>query len=393
MDDKEIFSMTNDVSLENDDISALVPQEVIKVIGVGGAGGNALNTIIRSGIDDVDFIAGNTDVAALRLSEAPSKLILGRNLTKGRGAGANPSVGQEAAQESEEEITNLLEGADMVFITAGMGGGTGTGAAPVIAGIAKEKIGALVVAIVTYPFSWEGPKRIQQAIEGIAKLREKVDALVIVHNDRIIELSDKSTTWQEAFKMSDEVLRQAVAGVTGVIRKIMQVNVDFADVCTIMRNAGTAIMGVGEAKGDGRVLAAARAAMNGPLMTSPMNGASSVLYCLESGEDLSILEMNEAAKLISASAREDANIIWGQGIDSSMGDTVRFTLIATGFKDTLAGKEDDVRAKAQTGADSAGLFEKQNLTPSNVVSEEPRSIFEGLGSGLDIPTAYRRRRK
>ncbi|MDY4031656.1 MAG: cell division protein FtsZ [Pyramidobacter sp.] len=390
MDDSEIFSITNDAPLEDDDISTLVPREVIKVIGVGGAGGNALNTIIRSGIDDVDFIAGNTDVAALRLSEASAKLILGRNLTKGRGAGANPSVGQEAAQESEEEITNLLEGADMVFITAGMGGGTGTGAAPVIAGIAKDKVGALVVAIVTYPFSWEGPKRIRQATEGISRLREKVDALVIVHNDRIIELSDKSTTWQEAFKMSDEVLRQAVAGVTGVIRKIMQVNVDFADVCTIMRDAGTAIMGVGEAKGDGRVLAAARAAMNGPLMTAPMNGASSVLYCIESGEDLSILEMNEAAKLISASAREDANIIWGQGIDPSMGDTVRFTLIATGFKDVLVDKND---AKAQAGSDSAGLFEKQNLTPSDVVSEEPRSIFEGLGSGLDIPTTYRRRKK
>ena len=216
MDDSEIFSITNDAPLEDDDISTLVPREVIKVIGVGGAGGNALNTIIRSGIDDVDFIAGNTDVAALRLSEASSKLILGRNLTKGRGAGANPSVGQDAAQESEEEITNLLEGADMVFITAGMGGGTGTGAAPVIAGIAKEKVGALVVAIVTYPFRGEGPKRIRQATEGISRLREKVDALVIVHNDRIIELSDKSTTWQEAFKMSDEVLRQAVAGVTGV---------------------------------------------------------------------------------------------------------------------------------------------------------------------------------
>lgn len=390
MDDSEIFSITNDAPLEDDDISTLVPREVIKVIGVGGAGGNALNTIIRSGIDDVDFIAGNTDVAALRLSEASAKLILGRNLTKGRGAGANPSVGQEAAQESEEEITNLLKGADMVFITAGMGGGTGTGAAPVIAGIAKDKVGALVVAIVTYPFSWEGPKRIRQATEGISRLREKVDALVIVHNDRIIELSDKSTTWQEAFKMSDEVLRQAVAGVTGVIRKIMQVNVDFADVCTIMRDAGTAIMGVGEAKGDGRVLAAARAAMNGPLMTAPMNGASSVLYCIESGEDLSILEMNEAAKLISASAREDANIIWGQGIDPSMGDTVRFTLIATGFKDVLVDKND---AKAQAGSDSAGLFEKQNLTPSDVVSEEPRSIFEGLGSGLDIPTTYRRRKK
>ena len=362
---------------------------IIMVVGVGGAGGNAVNHMWNLGIKGVDFMVCNTDQQALDKSPVELKVRLG---SEGLGAGNDPENGRKAAIESLDVVRQRFEasGTKMVFITAGMGGGTGTGAAPVIAGIAKEKVGALVVAIVTYPFSWEGPRRIQQATEGIGRLREKVDALVIVHNDRIIELSDKSTTWQEAFKMSDEVLRQAVAGVTGVIRKIMQVNVDFADVCTIMRNAGTAIMGVGEAKGDGRVLAAARAAMNGPLMTAPMNGASSVLYCIESGEDLSILEMNEAAKLISASAREDANIIWGQGIDPSMGDTVRFTLIATGFKDVLADKND---AKARAGADSAGLFEKQNLTPSDVVSEEPHSIFEGLGSGLDIPTTYRRRKK
>lgn len=388
MDNKELFSLNNDSDAlsMNDEIDLLVPREVIKVIGVGGAGGNALNTIIRSGIDDVDFIAANTDVAALKLSEAKTRLILGRNLTKGRGAGADPNKGLEAAKESEEELTKILDGADMVFITCGMGGGTGTGAAPVIAEIAKEKINALVVAIVTFPFKWEGKGRIQRATEGIAKLREKVDALVVVQNDRISELSDKSTTWSDAFKMSDEVLRQAVTGVTGVIRKILQINVDFADVCTTLRNAGTALLGVGEARGEGRVTAAARAAMNGPLMSDPMNGATAVLYCIESGEDLNMLEMEEALELIHATAAEGANIFWGQGVDASMGDTVRFTLIATGF--------DSKSPDSSSDAKKSGAFEKnQDLTPGDVVSGETHSIFEGLGSGLDIPTAYRRRKK
>ena len=392
MDDKEIFAINseNDAETGTDDLGLEVPREVIKVVGIGGAGGNALNTIINSGVTDVDFIAANTDVAALRLSQAPTRIILGKSLTKGRGAGADPAKGHDAAQESEEELTQILSGSDMVFITCGMGGGTGTGAAPVIAEIAKEKVNALVVAIVTFPFMWEGRARIDRAVEGIEKLREKVDALVIVKNDRIIELSDKSTSCAEAFKMSDEVLRQAVSGVTGVIRKVMTVNVDFADVCATLHNAGTAIMGVGEAKGEGRVLAAARAAMNGPMMTAPMKGATSVLYCIESGEDLNILEMNEALKLIHASAAENANIFWGQGIDPARGDTVRFTLIATGFKDELEEAEAG-RDKSLQGLD--GVFEKQNLTPSDVVSGENHNIFEGLGAGLDIPTAYRRRKK
>ena len=391
MDDKEIFALKSDSDspLEEDQFDLEIPREVIKVVGVGGAGGNALNTIINSGVSDVDFIATNTDVAALRLSQAPTRVILGRNLTKGRGAGADPAKGHDAAQESEEELTQLLTGSDMVFITCGMGGGTGTGAAPVIAEIAKEKINALVVAIVTFPFEWEGLARTERAVDGIAKLRDKVDALVIVKNDRIIELSDKSTTCTEAFKMSDEVLRQAVVGVTGVIRKVLTINVDFADVCTTLRDAGTAIMGVGEAKGEGRVVAAARAAMNGPLMTSPMKGATSVLYCIESGEDLSVLEMNEALKLIHASAAENANIFWGQGIDPAMGDAVRFTLIATGFKDEMPMPGEPNKGASASG----GAFEKPSLTPGDVVSGESHNIIDGLGAGLDIPTAYRRRRK
>lgn len=392
VEDSEIFSMKREEPLGMGEFDGFdVRPEVIRVIGVGGAGGNALNTIIRGGASDVDFIAANTDVAALRLSEAPKRLILGKNLTKGRGAGANPEVGQKAAEESEEEITELLTGADMVFITAGMGGGTGTGAAPVVAGIAKEKIGALVVAIVTHPFSWEGARRIQQALEGIQKLREKVDALIVVPNDRIIELSDKSTTTSDAFAMSDEVLRQAVMGVTGVIRTVMQVNVDFADVRTVMQDAGSAIMGVGEGKGEGAVIAAARQAMNGPLMTSPMNGASAVLYTVQYGVEPSMLELNEAGKLIAATARKDANIVWGRDLDSSLGDTVRFTLIATGFKETASEKGEG----GDTGGDTNGLFKKTDLTPGDVVSEDHGSIFDdmGFGKGVDIPAVLRRRRK
>ena len=395
MDDNDVFSMKREEPDLNDGLNGFeVPPEVIKVVGVGGAGGNALNTIIRSGTDDVDFIAANTDVAALKHSEAPVRLILGKSLTKGRGAGANPEVGQKAAEESEEELTSKLAGADMVFITAGMGGGTGTGAAPVVAGVAKEKIGALVIGIVTKPFSWEGPQRIQAALEGIQRLREKVDALIVVENDRIIELSDKSTSTRDAYTMSDEVLRQAVTGVSGVIRKVMQINVDFADIRTVMQNSGTAIMGVGEAKADGktegRVMAAARAAMTGPLMSSPMNGASSVLYTIQSGEDIPILEVNEAAKLIAASARKDARIIWGQDVDPSLGDTVRFTLIATGFKE-----DQDVNADAGDGMAASNLFNKTPLTPGDVVSDGVGSIFDdmGFGKGLDIPAAVHRPRK
>ena len=395
MESNELFSIKNDDDLMKqlgDDFSDLnleVDPVIIKVVGVGGAGGNALNTIIDSGIADVDFIAVNTDVAALRLSRAAQRLILGRNTTKGRGAGADPAKGLEAAQESEEFLTKLLEGSDMVFITAGMGGGTGTGAAPAIAQIAKEKIGALVVAIVTFPFEWEGKGREQRAAEGIEKLRQQVDAIIVVQNNRIIELSDKSTTCTEAFKMSDEVLRQAVTGVTGVVRKVLQINVDFEDVCKTMRNAGTAIIGVGEAeadiKGESAVLKAAREAMNGPLMTTPMNGATSVLYSVESGNELPILELNEAAELIKANASEDVKLTWGQGIDPSMGNKVRFTLIATGFKEAPVGKDASADALFNT---------ERNLSSADVVSDKNSSIFDGLGgSAFDVPTAFRRHKK
>lgn len=401
MESNELFSIKDEPSKTNDsgimglddlDIDNLdVPEIVIKVVGVGGAGGNALNTIIESGINDVDFIAVNTDVAALRRSKAPKRLILGRTTTKGRGAGADPTKGLEAAQESAEHLEKLLEKSDMVFITAGMGGGTGTGASPEIAAIAKEKIGALVVAVVTFPFDWEGKGRRDRAIEGIEKLRQKVDAIIIVQNNRIIELSDKSTTCTEAFKMSDDVLRQAVTGVTGVVRKVLQINVDFEDVCKTMRNAGTAIIGVGEVdidscNGESAILKAANAAMNGPMMTTPMNGATSVLYSVESGTDLPIHELNEAAQLIQANASKEAKITWGQGIDSTMGNKVRFTLIATGFKD----------ASVAEGDKGSIVIDSHNLTPADVVSEEQSntSIFAGLGGAeLDIPTALRRRKK
>ncbi len=391
-----VFEIRNDNSAP--------PREVIKVVGVGGGGGNALNNIIRSEVSDVDFIAVNTDMAALDLSEAPYKFILGKNLTKGRGAGADPRRGFQAAEESKEELNQLLAGADMVFITAGMGGGTGTGASPVIAQVARE-LGALVVAVVTIPFSWEGKRKINQALEGIENLREKVDALIIIENDRLLQISDKATTFSDAFRMADDVLRQAVIGVTGTVRQTAQINVDFADVCSVMQNAGTAIMGIGEAKGDGRMVTAARSAMNGPLMTAPVSGARGVLCFIEMGPDVGLYEFNEAADLIAAAAHEDANIIWGAKVNPEMGDGVRITLIATGFDDPSEigpvmpnphtfsnfGRSGYMQTSRRRSADSV-----THLNPADVVPEQSGDIFSMSGltpDDIDRPTISRRREK
>lgn len=392
------------------------PKEVIKVVGVGGGGGNALNNIIHSDVTDVDFIAVNTDMAALSLSEAPTKFILGKNLTKGRGAGADPERGYQAAKESTEELTQLLTGADMVFITAGMGGGTGTGASPVIAEIAKD-LKSVVVGVVTIPFSWEGVRCIKQAQEGIKNLRDKVDALIIVENDRLLQVSDKSTTLTDAFKMADDVLRQAVVGVTGTIRRTALINVDFADVCSVMQNAGTAIMGIGEAKGEGRMVNAARQAMNGPLMTSPVSGARGVLYFIEMGPEVGLYEFNEATELIAASSAADANIIWGAAVDPEMGDGVRITLIATGFDDQVLASPQQTQQKkrpvSSTPVSSTVSAPAPNahiqphrsyasnnmrLDPVDVITEDKNSedIFNSGGlppSDTDIPTIIRRRPK
>jgi cell division protein FtsZ len=304
--------------------------EVIKVVGVGGGGNNALNHIIRGHVGGVDFIAANTDHAHLDLMEAPIKIMLGKELTRGLGAGADPSVGEKAAIESRDEIRAALDGADMIFIAAGMGGGTGTGASPVIANIARET-GALVVAVVTRPFSFEGRRRLSHTIEGIAKLKEQVDALIVIPNDRLLSISDKRTSLSKAFELADNILHQAVQGVTDLILRPGLVNVDFADVRTIMSSAGSAIMGIGEGYGENRVATAANNAINSPLMEVPMIGAKRVLFNVTGGSKIGIHEINEAAGIINNASDKDVNLIWGQVFDPDMEDMVRITIIATDF--------------------------------------------------------------
>lgn len=368
--------------------------ENIKVIGVGGGGGNALNHIIRSGVTGVDFIAANTDMASLGLSEAPIKLILGRELTKGLGAGADPEVGFNSAKESFDEIREIVGKCDMVFMTAGMGGGTGTGATPVIAEIAKEA-GALVVAVVTHPFSFEGRRRYKQAIDGTENLRDKVDALIVIENDKLLEISDRNTGLTDAFKLADEVLRQAVQGVTDLILCPGLVNVDFADVRTVMRNAGAAIMGIGEGQGENRATIAAQAAINSPLMSTPMDGAKGVLFNVTGGEDVGIYEIQEAARVINEAADEDATIIWGHTIDSDMADRLKITVIATGFssqgKNTLKSKSVH---SATPQYPSSKLRGRVELEESEIVyNNEEEDLFKlnGVPSNkYDIPTYIRK---
>lgn len=307
-------------------------REVIKVVGIGGAGNNALNHIVRGGVSGVEFIAANTDMAHLELSEANTRIVLGRELTKGLGAGSDPEIGFKSAQESREEIRAVLEGADMVFIAAGMGGGTGTGAAPVIASIAREA-GALVVSVVTLPFIFEGKRRIAQANQGIVQLRDKVDALITIPNDRLLSITDKKTSINDAFRLADGVLHQAVQGVTDLILRPGLVNVDFADVKTIMSNAGSAIMGIGEGYGEKRAATAACNAINSPLMDTNMTGARGILFNITGGANVGIHEINEATKIITEAADEDAFIIWGHVFDPEMEDSIQITVIATGFTD------------------------------------------------------------
>lgn len=302
----------------------------IKVAGVGGGGNNAVNRMISAGVKGVEFIAFNTDRQALKNSLAENKVQIGEKITKGLGAGANPEVGEQSAEESLDEIREILTGADMVFITAGMGGGTGTGAAPVIAEIAKE-LGALTVGVVTRPFSFEGAKRMKQAEKGIQALKEKVDTLVIIPNDRLFNISDKKTTFGQAFDMADDILKQGIQGISDLISVPNLINLDFADVKTIMYNKGIAHMGIGYASGDDRATEAARLAVESPLLETSIEGAKSVLLSITAGNDLGIFEVNEAADLIRSAVDEDANIIFGAGIDESLKDQVKITVIATEF--------------------------------------------------------------
>ena len=306
---------------------------VIKVVGVGGGGTNAVNRMIEEGIRGVEFVAVNTDAQALAMSDADVKVHIGTDITKGLGAGANPEVGAQAAEDSRDEIKAALAGADMVFITAGEGGGTGTGAAPVVADIAKNDVGALTIAVVTKPFTFEGRKRTASALSGVENLSENVDTLIVIPNDRLLDLAEKKTTMLEAFRMADDVLCQGTQGITDLITVPGLITLDFADVCTIMRGSGTAMMGIGMASGDNRATDAAQEAISSRLLESSVDGATRVLLSIAGNKDLGITEISDAADLVASNVDPEANIIFGTTVDESLGDQVRITVIATGFAD------------------------------------------------------------
>ncbi|MEU1882342.1 cell division protein FtsZ [Streptosporangium sp. NPDC020072] len=317
---------------------------VIKVVGIGGGGVNAVNRMIEEGLKGVEFIAINTDAQALLMSDADVKLDVGRELTRGLGAGANPEVGRKAAEDHREEIEEVIKGADMVFVTAGEGGGTGTGGAPVVANIARS-LGALTIGVVTRPFSFEGRRRAMQAEAGIETLREEVDTLIVIPNDRLLSISDRQVSVLDAFKAADQVLLSGVQGITDLITTPGLINLDFADVKSVMSGAGSALMGIGHARGDDRSVAAAEMAVSSPLLEASIDGAHGVLLSIAGGSDLGLFEINEAAQLVSNAAAPDANIIFGTVIDDALGDEVRVTVIAAGFDEPVA--EDKKEAAAQ----------------------------------------------
>lgn len=339
---------------------------VIKVVGIGGGGTNAVNRMITTGVKGVEFISVNTDAQALLMSDADYKVHIGGDLTKGLGAGSDPQIGFQAAEESKEQLKEAMQGADMIFITAGKGGGTGTGAAPVIAEIAKEELGALTVGVVTRPFGFEGRKRSVQADDGIGKLREKVDTLIIIPNDRLLQVVEKKTSIVDAFRVADDVLRQGVQGITDLITIPGLINLDFADVRTIMQDAGSALMGIGLASGENRAPEAAKAAISSPLLEASIEGAQGVLLNISGGTDLGLFEVNEAAEVVANAAHPDANIIFGAVVDQGLEDNVKVTVIATGF---------EIRRKQ----------EKLEF----VSEQEPVPSFDS--EDLDIPTFLRRR--
>lgn len=340
----------------------------IKVVGVGGGGSNAVNRMISAGLRGVEFIAINTDAQALALSNADRKIHIGGKLTRGLGAGGDPEIGRQAAEETREELTEALEGSDMVFVTAGMGGGTGTGGAPIVAQIARE-LGALTIGVVTRPFSFEGRRRAAAAEEGIRTLRQRVNTLITIPNDRLLQVVDKSATVVEAFRIADDVLRQGVQGIADLITVPGLINLDFADVRTIMAEAGSALIGIGVASGEGRATAAAHAAIASPLLETSMEGARGVLINVTGGLDLGLLEVNEAAQVIQKAADPDANIIFGAVIDDRLDGEVRITVIATGFE----ARRTEADAVEQAAASSG--------------HEGPRSALEDL----DIPAFLRKR--
>ena len=354
----------------------------IKVIGVGGAGNNAINRMIDAGIRNVEFIAVNTDRQALNLSKASSKIQIGEKLTRGLGAGANPEIGSQAAEESRAEIAEILKGADMVFVTAGMGGGTGTGAAPIVAATAKE-LGILTIGVVTKPFTFEGKKRLAQAERGITSLKGKVDTLVVIPNDKLLQVIDRKTSIVEAFRMADDVLRQGVQGISDLISVPGLINLDFADVKTIMLNQGMAHMGIGQASGENRAEDAAKQAIQSPLLETSIEGARGVIINITGSSDLGLHEANTAAELVQRSADPEANIIFGTVTDESMGDEIKITVIATGFE-----KEEDRKIGYENIV--ADAWRKRGTTANNVTSAAENTNTTNNSNDLDIPTFLRK---
>ncbi len=346
---------------------------VIKVVGIGGGGSNAVNRMVDAGLKGVEFIAVNTDAQALLMCDADHKLHIGAAATRGLGAGANPEVGREAAWESRDEIKEALKGADMVFVTAGEGGGTGTGGAPVVAEIARE-IGALTVGVVTRPFSFEGRKRAEQAQVGITNLQEKVDTLIVIPNDKLLQVVEQQTSVVEAFRMADDVLRQGVQGITDLITVPGLVNLDFADVRTIMRDAGSALMGIGEADGPNRAAEAAREAVSSPLLEASIDGATGILLNISGGADIGLFEVNEAAEVVTEAADQNANVIFGAVIDDAIGVGVRVTVIATGFGEIRRRREREEREPRES---------TENGT------EAPRQGFDVPADILEVPSFLR----
>lgn len=337
---------------------------VIKVVGVGGGGTNAVNRMVEAGVKGVEFIAINTDRQALLMSDADRTVHIGEELTRGLGAGANPEIGAQAAEESRADIRDALAGADMVFVTAGEGGGTGTGAAPVVAEIAMEEIGALTVGVVTKPFGFEGRKRMNQAEEGVALLAQKVDTLIVVPNDRLLQVIEKRTSMLDAFRIADDILRQGTQGITDLITIPGLINLDFADVRAIMEDAGSAMMGIGIASGENRAADAAKEAISSKLLESSIVGADRILYSITGGSDMSLQEIDEASQIINSAADEDANIIFGTVIDESMGDQIRVTVIATGFDGTEQQASMDFNAKPSVSQSFAASAAEDSLTPA-----------------------------
>ncbi|MGA9871878.1 MAG: cell division protein FtsZ [Rhodococcus sp. (in: high G+C Gram-positive bacteria)] len=361
---------------------------VIKVVGIGGGGVNAVNRMIEQGLKGVEFIAVNTDAQALLMSDADVKLAVGRELTRGLGAGADPEVGRRAADDHKDEIEEVLKGADMVFVTAGEGGGTGTGGAPVVANIAR-KLGALTVGVVTRPFSFEGKRRGGQADTGIQQLRESCDTLIVIPNDRLLQLGDAAVSLMDAFRSADEVLLNGVQGITDLITTPGLINVDFADVKGVMSGAGSALMGIGSSRGEGRAIKAAESAINSPLLEASMEGARGVLLSIAGGSDLGLFEINEAASLVQEAAHIDANIIFGTVIDDSLGDEVRVTVIAAGFDGGTPTRRpvEAAPASSRSPIGSARSGEVSSSTRSSD-STESGAVFRdpvGSGSGSTLP--------